>query len=133
MPHPPRQARPRPTLGETIPNQPERLPLPTLSPGQFRTKPLGMKTKTTMHDTPRTDALFAQFGPVLHPAVMAYNSLSRELEREHAKVHAALAKALPVLEENAESERSFWGAGDKHKLAAEAEAIYAEAKAALQP
>lgn len=39
-----------------------------------------------MSDTPRTDALFAQFGPVPHPAVMAYNSLARELERESAKL-----------------------------------------------
>lgn len=35
-----------------------------------------------MSDTPRTDALADQFGLILHPAVMAYNSLARELERE---------------------------------------------------
>lgn len=42
-----------------------------------------------MSDTPRTDALFAQFGPVPHPAVMAYNSLARELERELSKEDGA--------------------------------------------
>lgn len=35
-----------------------------------------------MSDTPRTDAVADQFGLVPHPAVMAYNSLARELERE---------------------------------------------------
>lgn len=37
-----------------------------------------------MSDTPKTDELYDMFGPVLHPGVMAYNSLCRELERENA-------------------------------------------------
>lgn len=47
------------------------------------------------------------------------------------KLRAALEKALPVLEEHAEEERVFWGKRDEHGLAADAELIYAEAKAAL--
>lgn len=43
----------------------------------------------------------------------------------------ALAAALPVLEEHAADERSFWGPDDKHGLAADAEKIYEQAKAAL--
>lgn len=35
-----------------------------------------------MRNTPRTDAVFHQFGPVAHPAAIAYFSLCRELERE---------------------------------------------------
>lgn len=35
--------------------------------------------------TPRTDALFKQFGPVLHPAVMAYHSALAKTERELAE------------------------------------------------
>lgn len=42
-----------------------------------------------MNDTPRTDELFKQFGPLPHPAVMAYYSLSCELERELAREEAA--------------------------------------------
>lgn len=44
-----------------------------------------------MSDTPRTDNIYDQFGPVLHPAVMAYNSLCRELERENAELRERLS------------------------------------------
>lgn len=46
-------------------------------------------------------------------------------------ITAALRAALPVLEEHAEEERTFWGAEDKHGIAAEAEKIFQDAKAAL--
>ncbi len=45
-----------------------------------------------MSDTPRTDALFDQFGPVTDPAAMAYNSLARELERELNAARDLLAR-----------------------------------------
>ena len=44
---------------------------------------------------------------------------------------AALRAAIPVLEEHAENERTFWGSDDKHGLAAEAEKILKQAQTAL--
>lgn len=41
-----------------------------------------------MSDTPRTDAIYDQLGPVAHPAIMAYYSLCRELERENSSLGA---------------------------------------------
>jgi hypothetical protein len=51
-------------------------------------------------DTPRTDAVFKQFGPVPHPAAMAYNSLCRELERELAEACSALHAMSSANEEH---------------------------------
>lgn len=44
-----------------------------------------------MIDTPQTDEIYRQFGPVLHPAVMAYYSLCRELECENAELRERLS------------------------------------------
>lgn len=46
-----------------------------------------------MSKTPRTDALFAQLGPVANPAAMAYFSLACELERQHAELRETLSAA----------------------------------------
>lgn len=50
---------------------------------------------------------------------------------EFEQLRAALTTALPVLEDHAKEERSFWGAEDKHGLAGEAELIFEQAKKAL--
>lgn len=57
-------------------------------------------------------------------------TLSEAIE-QLTKARSALEKALPVLEEHAEDERTFWGAEDKHGMARDAETIHAEAKAVL--
>ena len=54
---------------------------------------------------------------------------AEEIER----LRAALKAALPVLDEHADDERSFWGAEDKHGLGRDAEQIYQQAKTALSP
>lgn len=59
--------------------------------------------------------------------------LLRAAAAEIERLRCALKAALPVLDENAEDERSFWGAEDKHGMAREAEQVHEQAKAALSP
>ena len=49
------------------------------------------------------------------------------------QLRSALTDAVDTLEEDAIAQRAFWGAADKHGIAAEAERIYEKAKAALSP
>lgn len=53
--------------------------------------------------------------------------------KQIARLRVALQMALPVLDEHAEDERSFWGDEDKHGLARDAEKLHEVAKAALSP
>ncbi len=59
--------------------------------------------------------------------------LLRAAAEEIERPWTALSAALPVLEEHAEEERTFWGKDDKHGLGREAEEIHQQAKAALSP
>ena len=59
--------------------------------------------------------------------------LLRAAADEIERLRVALKAALPVLDEHAEDERSFWGDEDKHGMAREAEQIHEQAKAALSP
>lgn len=74
--------------------------------------------------TPRTDLMVTGNSD---PSRDEYEDLAqwaRQLER-------ALTAALPILEEHAEDERSFWGEEDKHGIAREAEQVYERAKEVL--
>lgn len=106
--------------------------------------------------TPRTDCvdrmaqsivtshmLRGSTADTINEIVALYSEHARRLEVSLVNAYAhgermaagwlALKEALDTLEEDAIAQRAFWGADDKHGIAAEAERIYEKAKAALSP